>query len=93
MNTENDDIFDQDFSSPNFDEKTERDTENLTWLLRVARNSRHYDDFMAVNLTSDTSAVVVIKNKRYPFKFDSTSDMLAKTVDILGSDELPEPEE
>lgn len=91
--TSKDDIFDQKFDNNNFGEENEQASQNLTWLLRAKTNSKHYADFMSVNLTSKNTAVLIVKNKRYPFDFKSISDMLAQVVDILGSDELPKEEE
>ncbi len=68
-------------------------TQNLTWVLRAKTNSKHFVNFMAVDLLKDNTAVLRIGGKRYPFEFESLPDLLAQVVDILGSPKLPEPEE
>lgn len=93
MNTKNDDMFDQDFSSPNFGEEREQASMDITSLLRVSKDSPHYADFMAVNLTSTTSAVLIIKGKKYSIQFTSLLDLIHKVNIMLYSENLPKPEE
>lgn len=73
-------------------DKLELFSQNLTWLLRAKKNSKHYADFMAVDITGKNTAVLKISGKRYPFDFTSESDILAQVVDILGGEELPASE-